>query len=637
MCGICGKIYYDRQRPVEPEIITNMNHTISHRGPDNHGVHTSGQVGLGSARLSIIDIEGGHMPLTNEDGTVWITYNGEIYNFPQLRQDLQRAGHRFTTHSDTETIVHLYEEKGDDFARCLNGMFALAIWDERQQRLVLARDHLGIKPLFYAQLEDRLVFGSEIKTLLVDGIDHRIDPVALHDYLSLNYVPGPHTMFAAVRKLLPGHLLIFEASTRQVTIKQFWDLPQPDVTSAAIQVSTDLEDELLMLLRQVVQDQMISDVPLGAFLSGGIDSSLVVALMSQVSNYPVKTFSVGFNEKSYDELPYARVVANRYKTDHHELVMEPDAHEIVAAMVDYFDEPFADSSAVAVYAVSKLAAQHVKVTLSGDGGDEVFGGYYTYQADKLAAFYRRLPKVIGADLLPRLVNLIPASDQKVSFDFKLKRFVNGGSLPPLPAHFAWKAFLSEDMKADLYHTNGNGHQTQALRPSVELMQQYYDDYPGDDLLNRLLYVDMKVQLVDDMLTKVDRMSMAHSLEVRVPLLDLRLVNFMARLPSHLKVHRMTLKYLLKRVAARVLPKEILRRPKAGFNVPIAQWIKSDLRSMVIEYLAPHVIAEQGLFDPLVVDRMLEAHWQGRHDYSRNIWNLLMFNLWYERYARSGSA
>jgi asparagine synthase (glutamine-hydrolysing) len=390
------------------------------------------------------------------------------------------------------------------------------------------------------------------------------------------------------------------------------------------------------MLRGIVRDQMVSDVPLGAFLSGGIDSSLVVALMSEVSGQPVKTFSIGFEEESYSELPYARLVANRYGTDHHELVMQPQAHDVVTAMASYFDEPFADSSSAAVFAVSELAARHVKVALSGDGGDELFGGYYTYQADKLARIYRCLPRFLTGGLLSKLVHLLPTSDRKASLDFKLKRFVQGASLPPLPAHVAWKAFFSEDMKAELYRPsngngNGNGHH-KGRRPSVQLLQDYYDRYTSDDLLNRLLYVDMKVQLVDDMLTKVDRMSMAHSLEVRVPLLDLRLVEFMARLPSSLKVHGMTLKYLLKRVARRLLPKEILRRPKAGFTIPVAVWLKHDLRDMVSDYLSPPRLADQGLFRSEVVEAMLAAHWSGRHDYSRNIWNLLMFSLWHERYA-----
>lgn len=634
MCGICGKVYYDWQRPAEPAVLNAMCRAIAHRGPDEQGVHVDGAVGLGVARLAIIDVAGGHMPLSNEDGRVWIAYNGEIYNFQKLRRGLEQTGHRFKTSSDTETIVHLYEEMGDDFVRLLNGMFALAIWDARRRRLVLARDHMGIKPLYYAQLGDQLVFGSEIKALLAAGVDREIDPVALHDYLSLNYVPGPRTMFAKIRKLLPGHMLAYEAATRATAITCYWDLPRPDPRLARGRSLDELERELLDMLRQVVLDQMISDVPIGAFLSGGIDSSLVVALMSEISDRPVRTFSVGFQERTYSELPHARLVAERFGTDHHELVMDPRAHETVLGMAEYFDEPFADSSAVAVYAISQAAARHVKVVLSGDGGDEVFGGYYTYQADRLAALYRRLPKAIGAGLLPRLVDMIPASDSKVSLDFKLKRFTQGGSLPPLPAHFAWKAFFGEEMKQRLYasgNPSGNGHRPRA---SVDLMQSYFDGYPGDDMLNRLLYVDMKVQLADDMLAKVDRMSMAHSLEVRVPLLDRRLVELMMPLPSSLKIRGLTLKYLMKRVASRVLPPEIVRRRKEGFHVPIPRWIKTDLRDMIADTLSPAAIEAQGLFDAQVVGAMLEAHWSGRRDHSRNIWNLLMFALWYERWHKA---
>ncbi len=617
--------------------------TIVHRGPDAHGCYVNGPVGLGSRRLSIIDVDGGRMPIANEDETVWVVYNGEIYNYPSLRERLERAGHHFATNTDTETIVHLYEEEGDDFVRHLNGMFALALWDQRKRRLVLARDHLGIKPLFYAVTDDRLVFGSEIKALLADGVDREIDPIALHDYLSLNYVPGPRTMFAGVRKLPAGHLLTVEAESGAVSVREYWDMPPAD-ERPVFKTGPELENELLQLLRDIVRDQMISDVPVGAFLSGGIDSSVVVALMSEVSGRPVQTFSVGFAEKSYSELPYAQLVAERFHTDHHELVMPPRAHDVVSAMANYFDEPFADSSSAAVFAVSDLAARHVKVALSGDGGDELFGGYYTYQADKLAGVFRRLPRFLAAGLIPKIVNLLPTSDRKASLDFKLKRFVAGASLPPLEAHFAWKAFFSEAMKADLYRSsngngNGNGHRNgngdhHGPRASVDLLQGHFDRYATDDLINRLLYVDTKVQLVDCMLTKVDRMSMAHSLEVRVPLLDLRLVEFMSRLPSSLKVRGLTLKYLLKRVARRLLPREIMRRPKAGFSIPVAVWIKGELRDMVSDYLSPHRIEAQGLFRAAAVDEMLQAHWSGRRDYSRNIWNLLMFSLWHERYAAS---
>jgi asparagine synthase (glutamine-hydrolysing) len=628
MCGICGLVYFDHSRSVEQRLLTTMCQTIEHRGPDQHGYYVNGPIGLGSVRLSIIDVAGGKMPIANEDGNIWIVYNGEVYNFPALRERLEKAGHRFETHTDTEAIVHLYEELGDEFAKELNGMFACALWDERRSRLVLARDQIGIKPLYYAHLGDRLVFGSEIKAMLDAGIDRAIDPIALHDYLSLNYVPGPRTIFSAIKKLQPGHILVYEAETNQVKITQYWDVPQANPVSTPI--TGDVEKDLLNLLRDVVRDQLISDVPLGAFLSGGVDSSLVVALMSEVTDQPVKTFSVGFAEKSYNELPFARIIADRFKTDHHEIIMNPDAIESVHAMTKYFDEPFADSSAVAVFAVSELARKHVKVALSGDGGDEVFGGYATYQADKIASIYRRLPRVIGAGIVPRLVEMLPTSDGKVSFDFKAKRFVQGGTLPPLPAHAAWKSFFSEDMKARLYSLD---NRPAGLRPTVQLLQEYYDAYPSTDTMNRILYVDSKVQLVDDMLVKTDRTSMAHSLEVRVPLLDTRLVEWMARMPSDTKVRGLKLKYLLKRVAAQVLPAEILERRKAGFSIPIPRWLKTDLRPLVNERLAPEAVAAEGFFNSRVVAEMLDDHWAGRRDYSRQIWNLLMFSMWYERYGK----
>ncbi len=630
MCGIAGKVYYDPRQHVDPATLRAMTDPIIHRGPDQDGFYIDGAVGLGSRRLSIIDVAGGKMPISNEDESVWIVYNGEVYNFPFLRQQLEQAGHHFATNTDTEAIVHLYEQVGLDFPRHLNGMFACALWDQRHERLILARDQLGIKPLYYAQLADRLVFGSEVKSLLVDGVDRAIDPIALHDYLSLNYVPGPRSIFASIRKLQPGHMLIWERASGQLAIRQFWDVPQPTEISNRVRTSDDLEQDLLDLLREVVHDQLISDVPLGAFLSGGIDSSLVVALMSQVTDAPVKTFSIGFSDKSFNELPYARIVAERFKTEHHELVLEPDALSLVQAMADYFDEPFADSSSLAVYAVSELAARHVKVALSGDGGDEVFGGYATYQADQLARIYRRLPAALGTTLIPRLVNLLPTSERKVSLDFRLKRFAASAAQPPLAAHVGWKSFLSEPMKARLYADD----RAATLRPTVSLFQPYYDTYTGTDLLNRLLYVDTKVQLVDDMLTKVDRMSMAHSLEVRVPLLDVRLVEWMARLPGDLKVQRLTLKYMLKRAAAKVLPAAILQRRKAGFSVPINRWLKTDLRALVDTQLAPERLREQQIFDPQAVQTLLNEHMSGRVDWGRSIWNLLMFTLWYERFVRS---
>jgi asparagine synthase (glutamine-hydrolysing) len=637
MCGICGKLYFDPGRAAEPNILAEMCATIRHRGPDDTGAYIQGPVALGSTRLAIIDVAAGHMPLCNEDGTVWIAYNGETYNFQELRARLEARGHRFRTRSDTETIVHLYEEEGENFARHLNGMFALALWDARKKLLILARDQVGIKPLFYAQLPDRLLFGSEIKTILADGIDRQVDRVALHDYLSLNYVPGPRTMFKGIHKLQPGHILTASLADGMVRVRPYWTYPHREEPQAASRSIHQLEGELLEILREVTRDTMVSDVPVGAFLSGGIDSSLVVALMSEVAKQPVRTFSIGFQEESYNELPYANLVARRFHTDHHVLVMDARAEDLVHAMADFFDEPFADNSALATYAVSQLAAEHVKVVLSGDGGDEVFGGYNTYQADQLARAYRRLPGFVTEGLVPQLVRRIPPSFTKNSIEFRLKRFVQGAARDPLYAHFSWKAYLDEAMKMHLYNRESLNGDLESLRPTVSLFRECFEECSSPDVLNRLIYLDNRIQLVDDMLTKVDRMSMAHSLEVRVPLLDQRVIQFMAKLPSRFKLRGFTLKYLVKRMAKRVLPREILHRPKGGFGIPLADWVSGDLRELVSTYLSPETVKAHGLFDPRAVQAMLSAHWRKEENFSRSIWTLLMFSLWVERYLQGGKS
>jgi asparagine synthase (glutamine-hydrolysing) len=594
--------------------------TIRHRGPDEQGFYVKGPVGLGSARLAIIDVEGGHQPLHNEDSTIWCVFNGEIYNFLELRSELLRRGHRFATRSDTEVMIHLYEEYGDAFVERLQGMFAVALWDERRERLVLARDRLGIKPLFWMVHDGALLFGSEIKVLLAADVPRRVDPAALHDYLSFDYVPGPRTMFEGIQKLQAGHLLIWDGS---ITIHRYWDVP---ARTRQLPANVDeLRVEVRGLLEDAVRDAMVSDVPVGAFLSGGLDSSIVVALMARVASQPVRTFAVGFRERSYNELPYAREVAQRYGTQHHEFIVEPHIDEVIHEIVDHFDEPFADSSAVATYYVSEVASRHVKVVMSGDGGDEIFGGYTIYQADRLAHLYRRLPRLLGERAIPRIVGKLPASDRKMSWDLKLRRFVEHARRDPLAAHGSWRLIFTEEMKERLYA--GDAHH----RDSVELLRAYFDGYPNNDPLNRFMYVDTKVSLVDDMLTKVDRMSMAHSLEVRVPLLDHRLVEWMSQVPSDLKVRRLNLKYLLKQVARDLLPPGIVNRRKAGFHVPIPGWLKQELRPLVEEQLGAATITRQGIFDPDYVAALLDEHRTGRNNWSRNIWGLLIFGLWYDRY------
>ena len=621
MCGICGKLVLRPGGCVEQSEIEAMCASIHHRGPDERGVYVRGPAGLGATRLAIIDLAGGHQPVRNEDGTIWAVFNGEIYNFQELRADLLRRGHQFTTRSDTEVLVHLYETYGDDFVCQLQGMFAVALWDEPRGRLLLARDRLGIKPLFYAVYDGELIFGSEIKALLLADLPRRIDPVALHDYLSFDYVPGPRTIFEGIRKLQAGHLLVWDGAMK---IHRYWDVP---ARTMALPDDIDaLGAQLRDLLETAVRDAMISDVPVGAFLSGGLDSSVVVALMAQVASGPVRTFSVGFQERSYNELPFAREVARRYGTDHHEVVVEPRIGEVIHALVDHFDEPFADSSAVATYYVSEVAGRHVKVVMSGDGGDEIFGGYTIYQADRLAHLYRRLPRLLGERAIPRLVGRLPASERKMSWDLKLRRFVEHARRDPLAAHGSWRMIFTEEMKERLY-----ADRLAERHDSLDLLRAYFDAYPHNDPLNRFMYVDTKVSLVDDMLTKVDRMSMAHSLEVRVPLLDHRLVEWMSQVPSNLKVRRLNLKYLFKHVARDLLPPAIVDRRKAGFHVPIPGWIKHELRPLVEEQLGAETVTRQGVFEPDYVARLLADHRAGRNNYSRNIWGLLMFSLWYDRY------
>jgi asparagine synthase (glutamine-hydrolysing) len=625
MCGICGKLAIGPVARVDRREIAAMCAALHHRGPDDQGVHVEERIGLGAVRLSIIDVAGGHQPLSNEDGTVWAVQNGEIYNYRALRDELADRGHRFATHSDTEVLVHLYEEHGDAFVDRLRGMFALAIWDARAGRLLLARDRLGIKPLFYAEHDGALWFGSEIKALLAAGLPRRLDPVALHDYLSYDFVPGPNTMFDGITKLQAGHRLVWDGALR---VERYWDLPpQPEadgvegnVDALAAQLRTRLED--------AVAAAMESDVPVGAFLSGGLDSSIVVALMARLTDRPVQTFAVGFQEKSYNELPWARRVAEHCGTLHHEEVIEPQVEDIIHSLVGAFDEPFGDSSAVAAWVVAQSAAGRTKVVLSGDGGDEVFGGYVIYQADRLAEIYRRLPPVLGEKAIPSLVRRIPVSDDKMSWDLKLRRFVEHARRDPLGAHGSWRTIFTEDMKTRLY----NPRFPAARHDTLDLPRAHFDSYPGSDMLNRFIAVDTRISLVDDMLTKVDRTSMAHSLEVRVPLLDHHLVAWMSRIPSRYKVHgpRMTLKYLLKRAAAGLLPDEVIHRPKAGFHVPVPAWIKHELAPLVAQQLGRETTLRQGVFDADYVSELVAANQAEKANYSRNIWGLLMFSLWYER-------
>src|SRR2546422_212118 len=626
MCGIAGKVYHQQERPVEPEALAAMCETLVHRGPDDKGFHLNGNVGLAMRRLSIIDLNTGKQPIHNEDGTVWTVFNGEIYNYPELRRELEALGHRFYTRTDTEVIVHLYEEYGLDFVHHLNGMFAIGLWDETRRQLVLARDRLGIKPLFYAHLPERLLFGSEIKAILADGLPPTTNLDALSHYLSLLYIPAPHTIYREVRKLEAGHVLVWRDG--QITVRRYWDLSQFLSSAADRRKPADVEAELLDLLTDALRRHLISDVPLGVFLSGGLDSSSIVALIRRAHNGPIKTFSIGFNDPSYDELHDARLIAQRFETEHTELTVTPDVAELVPKLACYFDEPFADSSAIPTYYLSQLARQNMTVALGGDGGDEVFAGYITYQADKLARLYDTLPGFLTRRLLPALARHLPVSDGKVSFDFKARRFVDNALLEPGRRHYAWKAFFDDGLKRavlsdDILNALGGSLDT------YPIFERYSEEVCHHDPLNAFLYMDTKVYLADDILVKVDRMSMAHSLEVRVPFLDHRLVEFMFRLPGRLKMPGLKLKHFLKKTMQGILPGQTLKKSKGGFNVPVPVWLKHELRPLVQQYLSPTRIRAQGIFRPEIVSRLVSDHLAGRCNYSRNIWALLVFSLWHE--------
>ncbi len=635
MCGICGQLNFDPTRPVDPALIEAMCLTMTHRGPDDQGIFVTGRgdhsalspCGLGHRRLSIVDLEAGQQPIGNEDETQWVVGNGEVYNYPELRPELEGKGHRFRTRSDTEVIVHAYEEFGDDFLRRLNGMFALALWDGRRRRLLLARDRVGIKPLYYFVGGDRLVFGSEIKAILKGEVPRRVDLQALHDYLSFNYIPAPATIFRGIRKLPPGHLLCWERG--KVELRSYWDIPLPEGESPPREESY-YSEALHELLRRSVKRHLMSDVPLGVFLSGGVDSSTLVAIMSEVGVSPIRTFSIGFEEESFNELPYAREVARRFGAEHHEMVVRPEPRDMLPLLAHFFDEPFADSSAIPVYYLSRMARENVKVALGGDGGDELFAGYETYSAYKLARLYRKLPSFITAFLLPSLVKTLPVSHRRVSVDYRAKRFVKGALSPPEEGHYMWKVIFDEDAKEALYKEESLRHSEDSYRHFKGLLDRRWDA----DKLRQLQYIDFKVYLADDILVKVDRMSMAHSLEVRVPLLDHEVVEFVFNVPSNLNHRGWRSKYLLKRMMRGCLPYRVLHSRKRGFNVPMAGWLRGELFPAVRDLLSPERLRRQGYFDPEAVMRLVESHQEKRADFSRNIWGLLVFMLWWEKWKPS---
>jgi asparagine synthase (glutamine-hydrolysing) len=612
MCGICG--IASRRGRADLELLGAMSRTLVHRGPDSSGEYVDGPVALAARRLSIIDLATGDQPIGNEDGTIHVVQNGELYNYRELRRELERAGHRFRTHGDTEVLVHLYEEHGERFATRLRGMFAVALWDARRRRLVLARDRFGIKPLYYREAGGELQFASELRALARGEID--LD--AVEAFLAFNSIPAPLTIFRETRKLPPGHLLVWEDGATRLNR---FARPAP---ARAQDVRGDDEAELVEELRGRVRDSvrahLVSDVPVGVLLSGGVDSSFLAALAAEETSEPLRTFSIGFEERSFDELADARLVAERYATRHRELVLRPDAALLLPALAEAFDEPFADSSALPTYLVSRLAAEDVKVALSGEGGDELFGGYYTYAADLLAA------RVGGLARLARpLVEFLPSSSARASLDYRAKRFVRAAHLPPLERHHGWKEIFSVDARAELTGRH-------ASFDPVDLLRARFAETEGAPELARLQDVDLGTSLVDDLLVKTDRASMAHSLEARVPYLDTVVANLALALPDRAKVRGLAKKVLLRKAAEPLLPHRIVHGKKRGFSIPAAAWLRGDLEPFARDVLSPDRLRRQGYFRPEAVARVLDVHVAGREDLSRQVWGLLAFTLWHERHV-----
>jgi asparagine synthase (glutamine-hydrolysing) len=620
MCGICGIASPVRGTPPDAEVVARMNRTLVHRGPDSDGLFEGERAILAARRLSIIDLDHGRQPIASEDGGVVVVQNGEIYNYRELRRELEGRGHRFATASDTEVLVHLYEEHGDGFLERLRGMFAVAVWDAREGRLLLARDRFGIKPLYYRLADGELAFASELKAMLeLPGFSRAIEPRAVAAFLTFNSIPAPLSIFAEARKLPAGCMLSWRDGR---ATERRYARPGPVPGQKLRDGPADaLAAELRSVLRDSVRAHLVADVPVGVLLSGGVDSTGLAALAAGEVGAGVKTFSIGFEESSFDELSRARLVAERYGTDHHELVLQPNAAELLPKLVEAFDEPFGDSSAVPTYLVSQLAASEVKVALSGEGGDELFGGYYTYVADLLAPRLGRL-----AGLASPLIEALPSSDAKASFDYKAKRFARAAHLPPLERHHAWKEIFSAEARASLL-----GERSPDWDP-VGLYRERYTETRGAEPIARLQDVDLGVYLADDLLVKTDRSSMAHSLELRVPFLDANVAEFAFSLARPLRVRGFAKKRLLRRALAPLLPAEILRGPKQGFSIPLAGWLRGPLEPFAREVLATETLSRQGWLEPAAVTGLIDAHCAGREDLSRQLWGLMAFTLWFDRYA-----
>lgn len=620
MCGIFG--IYNKTEATEA-LLLKMSDITRHRGPDDRGFFVDGRFGFGMNRLSIIDLSSGHQPIFNEREDLAIIFNGEIYNFSGIGERLRVKGHTFKTHSDTEVILHLFEEKGEDAFSELSGMFAIAIWDKNRRELTLCRDRLGKKPVYYYHKNGKFVFASEIKAILeLPFVKKDINLHALDSYLTCQYIPGPITVFKDIYKLQPGCLLRLVAGRdgdTRVEIKRYWSLPP---FTSEVKNEAECVENVRGLLRDAVKARLISEVPLGAFLSGGLDSSAIVALTAEASDRPVKTFSVGFEEGGYSELEYARVVAKQFNTDHHEIVVKANAAELLPKVVWHLDEPMADPAAIPTYLISEYARRYVTVVLTGEGGDEAFAGYTSFRHQKLAYRYQTyIPKSVR--------QLIEAAALSLLSDRRLRQGVWFYSRP-VEAIGAWRIVFNPMERINLYE-EGIVNELAGYDPT----QIFIDAYRGGSggFMDRMLQADTKVWLPDDLLMKVDKMSMAHSLEARCPFLDHRLVEYMSNVSMDLKLKRKEGKYILKKAMEGILPGSIIYRKKHGFDIPLDRWLREELRELVDKYLSDDGIKKVGLFRPEAVRSIVERQRRGEGGYQKQVWSLLVFQLWYERFMR----
>lgn len=629
MCGIAGTYNYRNDLPVSKEILKQMADAIIHRGPDDDGYYLKGNLGLAFRRLSIIDLDTGKQPIHNEDSSVWVIFNGEIYNYVELREDLIEKGHSFYTRSDTEVIVHLYEEHGAEFPLYLNGMYAIALWDEKKGKLFLVRDRAGIKPLYYAETDRGLVFGSEIKALLKAGVSRETDHEAINQYLSYGYIPAPLTGFNAIRKLDSGHMLICSGSG--CSKNEFWDLTDSSVPAFDIN-----EDEMVELfideLKKVIKRQVRSDVPLGIFLSGGIDSSLIASVAAERCNLQLNAFTVGFEEESYNELGNAGIVTDRLGLSMREFVLsEKDIFGEIENILSFLDEPLFDYSVIPVYFISKLARSHVKTVLGGEGGDELFGGYQTHYLHKVIEWYRKVPAVMRHGIRAA-VNSLPESHSYLSTAYKLKRFAYGAEFPYDEAHYRWKVLFDADEKQKLLHKDFLRGVTD-MEP-FHAMGKYFDRArkKGLSVEEQLMYVDFMTFMQDAPLHKTDRMSMANSLEVRVPLLDNAILDFSGRVPANKKIKGFQTKYLLRKALSKFQPNDIAFGKKRGFTPPLALWIKGGLKDYMMDSLSREALSGIEFLRHDYVGGIIDDHLKGRAENSRLIWSLIALVNWRRNYA-----